>query len=324
MNSKNKEFHTRKNHCLVEWETIEPKEVTYLWENRIPFGKITVVSGDAGKGKTTLILDIAARLTTGSPMPFSVAEPIIGNVLFQSQEDKLDDTLVPRCINAGVDIKRIASIKADGLNIDDDCDIIEHYIQMKKARLLVLDPLQSWCGSIDMCRITDIRRILSKLGEVAANNDCAIVIIAHQNKAQGGNDLHRVFGSVDITAVARSVLQVSDSETDPDTRVVTHIKSSLSRPDSPFSFRIEDKAPIKYLYVYDGDLDGIMPDDFDKREKAIEIIQAMLSESPRIGTEVYAACKAVGIGSRTVEKAKKDLNICSGRDENNNRVWVLP
>jgi len=89
MTAKGKELKTSKQHELIEWSTVTPKEVTYLWQNRIPFGKITVVAGDSGRGKTTLILDIAARLTKGMPMPFSDAEPIIGNVLFQSQEDKL-------------------------------------------------------------------------------------------------------------------------------------------------------------------------------------------------------------------------------------------
>jgi hypothetical protein len=134
-----------------------------------------------------------------------------------------------------------------------------------------------------------------------------------------------VFGSVDITAVARSVLRISKSETDPDTRVIEHIKSSVSRPGSPIAFSIENNAPIKYLYTYDGDFDEDMmiPDEFCKRERAIEIICAMLADSPKQGKDVIKACEEAGISLRTVERVKKELNIRSGRDEANRRVWIL-
>ncbi len=177
---------------------------------RLPFGKITILSGNSGLGKTLVAIDIAARLTTGRPMPLSEAKPITGNVIFQSLEDNLEDTLLARCLSAGADCSRIASIQADGLNFDEDCDIIEQHIAETGARLLVADPIQSFLGrAADMCRITDIRRVLSNLGAVAARTDCAVILIAHQSKGGGGNDLHRVFGSVDLTAVARSVLKIS-------------------------------------------------------------------------------------------------------------------
>ena len=318
----------RKQHTRITWNTIQPKEITYLWEPYVPLGKITLIVGDSGLGKTTVAIDIAARLTTGSPMPLSDAKPILGNVLFQTQEDDLADTLIPRCINAGVDINRIESIETTDLNIDEDCDIIEQHIQETNARAIYFDPLQGFLGkSADMCRITDIRRLLSNLGKIAARNDCAVIIIAHQNKNSSGNDLHRVFGSVDITAVARSVLRVSASDTDPDTRVITHIKSSVSRPGSPIAFRIEDNAPIMYLSEYDGDFDDfdneMIVDDNCKREKAIEIISSMLADSPKVGTEIFKACEEAGISTRTVERVKKELNVRSGRDNFNQRVWIL-
>ena len=176
----------------------------------------------------------------------------------------------------------------------------------------------------DMCRITDVRRLLSNLGGIAARNNCAVLIIAHQNKAQGAKELYRVFGSVDITATARSVLRISASEHDPDIRVISHLKSSVSRPCAPIAFRIEDNGPIQYLDEYDGDFDTEeIPDDFSKRAKATEIIYTMLNDSPREGTAIYQACKDAGISSRTVERVKKELNVGSGRDEANRRLWML-
>ena len=313
-----------KEHKRITWNTVQPKEITWLWQDRIPFGKISILVGDSGLGKTTVALDIAARLTTGRPMPLSNAEPITGNVLFQSQEDDLADTLLPRCINAGADLGKFNSIEAVDLNFDEDCDIIEQHIKEATARLVIFDPLQSFMGkNADMCRITDIRRLLTNLGGIAAKNDCAVLIIAHQNKGQGSNELHRVFGSVDITATARSVLRISASESDPETRVISHIKSNVSRPGAPIAFRIEDNAPILYVGEYGGDLEfDEIPDDSSKRAKTTELIYSMLKDGPIEGTEVYKACNDAGISARTVERVKKELNIRSERD-GNKRIWIL-
>ena len=315
----------RRNTSAYHESTVQPKEITWLWQDRIPFGKITILVGDPGSGKTTVALDIAARLTTGRPMPLSDAEPITGNVIFQSQEDDLADTFLPRCINAGADSNKIVSIEATDLNIDEDCDIIEQHIQETDARLVIFDPLQSYMGkNADMCRITDIRRLLSNLGSIAARNNCAVIIIAHQNKAQGAKELHRVFGSVDITATARSVLRISASESDPEIRVISHIKSSVSRPGAPIAFRIEDNAPILYLGEYDADFEiEEIPDDTSKRAKATEIICAMLNDTSKEGTEIYRACKEAGISPRTAERVKRELNVRSCRD-GSRRIWVLP
>jgi len=314
-----------KEHKLIIWDTVQPKGITWLWQDRIPFGKITLLVGDSGLGKTTVAIDIAARLTTSRPMPLSGAGPITGSVIFQSQEDDLADTLLPRCISAGADLSRIVTIDAADLNIDDDGDIIEQHIQETGARLIIFDPLQSYMGrNAEMCRITDVRRLLSNLGGIAARNDCAVLIIAHQNKAQGAKELYRVFGSVDITATARSVLRISASDGDPEIRVISHLKNSVSRPCAPMAFRIEDNGAVRYLDEYDGDFDtDEIPDDLSKRAKATEIIYTMLSDSPREGTVIYQACKDAGISPRTVERVKKELNVGSGRDAANRRLWVL-
>ena len=270
-------------------------------------------------------MDIAARLTTGRPMPFSDAAPVIGNVLFQSLEDDLADTLLARCISAGADCGRIASIQADGLNFDEDCDIIEQHINETCTRLFVADPIQSFLGrSADMCRITDIRRVLSNLGTVAARTDCAVLLIAHQSKNGGANDLHRVFGSVDLTAVARSVMRIAVSENDPEIRVIKHIKSSISRTCEPIAFHIRDDASIEYLDGYsEDDNSDELSENIDKRAKAMEIICSMLSGGPQEGTAVFNACREAGISARTVERVKKDLDVRSERD-GIKRIWVLP
>ena len=313
-----------KEHKRIAWNTVQPKPVTFLWDNFLPFGKISLLVGDSGLGKTTLAVDIAARLTSGRSMPLSDAKPIIGNVLFQSLEDGLSDTLIPRCISAAADLSKIESIDCDGLNIDEDCEIIEQHIQETNAKMIIFDPLQQYMGkSADMSRITDIRRLLTNLGGIASRNNCVCLVIAHQNKNQGSNELHRVFGSVDITATARSVIRISKSENDPETRIISHIKSSVSRPAAPIAFRIEGDSQVVYLGEYGGeDYLGEIADDNTKRAKAIEIICSMLKDGPQEGVEVFKACNEAGVSTRTVERVKKELNIRSGRD-GSKHIWYL-
>jgi archaellum biogenesis ATPase FlaH len=313
-----------KEHKRIAWSAVKPKPITFLWDGWLPFGKISLLVGDSGLGKTTIAIDLAARLTSGRPMPLSKSQAITGNVLFQSLEDDLADTLLPRCINAGADLSRIESIDCDGLNIDEDCEIIEQHIKETNAKIIIFDPLQQYMGKCaDMSRITDIRRLVTNLGGIAARNDCVCLVIAHQNKSQGANELHRVFGSVDITATARSVIRISKSENDPETRIISHIKSSVSRPAAPIAFRIEGDSQVVYLGEYDGegDFDEI-PDDKSKRAKAVEIIYSMLQEGPMEGTEIFKVCNEAGISTRTVERVKKELNVRSGRD-GSKHIWFL-
>jgi hypothetical protein len=128
---------------------------------------------------------------------------------------------------------------------------------------------------------------------------------------------------VDITAAARSVLRISESEDDPETRIITHIKSSVSKPAPPIAFRIENNEPVYYLGEYDNE-NGIddIPEDKSKRAKATAIIYSMLKDGAKEGTEVFKACHAEGISTSTVERVKKELNVRSGRD-GIKRMWYL-
>ena len=332
----------QKEHSRISWDTLKPKPISWLHEPYLPLGKISILVGDSGLGKTTLAIDIAARLTTGRPMPLteqneaSGGQPLKSAVIFQSNEDDLEDTLLPRCIAAGADLTKFITIEASNLNIDEDCHIFEQHIQETGTLLCILDPVQSFFGrNADMCRITDVRRLLTNLGTMAARNNCAVILIAHNNKSTGGKDLHRVFGSVDLTATARSVLRVSASEDDPDVRIVSHIKSSVAKPGAPIAFRIGSSGAIEYLDYHDicfgdslangEDFDDSAyeaPDETTKIDKAIQIIYAMLSEGPQEGKLVFRACGEAGTGIRTVEKAKKVLNVQSVR-EGKKYLWTL-
>ncbi len=190
---------------LIRMCDVEEEKVEWLWYPYIPYGKLTLVRGNPGEGKTMFILNLIAGLSRG-------AEKISGdsvpkNSLYQTAEDGMADTVKPRLIAANADCKRIFSIdeSLDLLSFQDER--IEQAIIQSNARILVLDPLQAYIGeSVDMNRANEVRPAFRTLASVAAKTGCAIVIVEHMNKMQDRKVLLRGLGSVDITGAARSIL----------------------------------------------------------------------------------------------------------------------
>ena len=164
---------------------------------------------------------------------------------------------------------------------------------------------------------------MTNLAVIAERNDCAVIVIAHLTKTKSAKDLHRVLGSVDFTAVARSVLLVRASASDPETRVISHVKNSLGPKSASIAFRIEADSTVNFLGEYDEDVEEEDEEiDFDeagsKWEQAADVIQEMLADEPCLGTDIYKACGGLGISARTVERVKKELRVRSIR---RNGVW---
>jgi len=171
----------QKESKLTYFKEVKPVPVQWLAKPFIASGKITVVQGDPGVGKSSLILSIAAHISNGTQLPFSLSEPVMGNVIYQNAEDGASDTIKPRLVGMGADCSKIAFIEAASLNIDEDCKLFERYVRETSARLLILDPLTAYLGkNADMCRASDMRRLMSGLLKIAEGNNCACVLVAHQ------------------------------------------------------------------------------------------------------------------------------------------------
>ena len=298
------------------YSTRQKTAVKWLWHPYIPIGKVTVIQGDPGTGKTTLALAIAAFLSTGRPFPGTQNEPLTGESIYQSAEDDPNDTITPRLLALGADCEKVSDISVPFNDIDKDCEVLENAIREIGARLAVIDPWQAYIGrGNDMNRASDVRRLMSGLAVLAAKTECAIVAIAHMNKSQGAKNLYRGLGSIDFAASARSVLQVSLSDEDRDIRIMSHIKSSLSREGAPLMFTIGDDSELDFIGVY-GDEDAIYINGDEggeetKREMAKEIMVQLLTDGPKPGKEVHEACKAAGVGNRTIDTAKSELRVKS-------------
>lgn len=170
---------------LLKMSDIQVREVDWLWYPYIPFGKLTIIHGDPGEGKTTFALRLAAACSTGTPLPnMDTIAPI--TVIYQSAEDGLDDTIKPRLIEAGADQERIINICEEEKSLHMLDERIEKAIVQCGAKMLILDPMQGYLGErVDMNRANEVRTIMKSIGQVAQRTGCAVVLVGHLNKAAG-------------------------------------------------------------------------------------------------------------------------------------------
>ena len=217
---------------IIKASEIEPKEVKWLWYPYIPFGKVTLLQGDPGDGKSKLMLSIAALLSNGEPLPFTdeeETEPM--TIIYQTTEDDADDTVVPRFNSAGGNGENLIFIKEDEKSLSFGDNRIAEAIEKYHAKLLILDPMSSYIGeNCSMNNANETRAEFNHLIAVAKNTGCAIVIIAHMNKMRDTNPLYRTNGSIDIAGAARSILAItrSPNKEAPAERYMVQVKSNLA------------------------------------------------------------------------------------------------
>lgn len=222
---------------------IQETSVKWLWYPYIPLGKITIMQGNSGIGKTMLALNIAAALSRGEMLPgdSSRREPI--SIIYNTAEDGLSDTIKPRLIAAGANLEKINTINERISTITMTDMRLETSVAETGARLLILDPIQAYLGAnVDMNKANEIRPIFAQLGRVAEDYECAVVLIGHKGKNQMYTELQSLLGSTDQTAAARSVLTVTKHPNDKLLSLINHTKSSLSTKGKSLSFYIDDEG----------------------------------------------------------------------------------
>ena len=313
---------------IINMADVEPVETDWLWYPYIPFGKITIICGDPGEGKTTLALQIASACSTGTPLPGEdegmPLHPI--NVIYQTAEDGLSDTIKPRLVKAGADCTRIMVIDDYESDLCLDDKRIEQAIKSCNAGLIILDPLQAYLGaSVDMHRANAIRPIFGRLAAIAEETNCAVLLIGHLNKAGGGKAIYRTLGSIDFIGAARSVLIVGKPSDRSKDRVMTQSKNNLAPIGDSVLFSIDEERGVVWEGFVDMTADDLVSGKrVQKKQQAGEFLKELLSNGKEVpATEIYLKMEDLGIGQRTVDFAKKKLEIQSIRKENK-WFWKLP
>ena len=297
---------------IIRMSDVELTPVDWLWKPYLPFGKLSVLQGNPGEGKTYFAMHLAAACTNGKLLPnMERMEPF--NVIYQTAEDGLGDTVKPRLIEAGADLDRVLVIDDSEVQLTLSDERIEKAIIENNARLVIIDPIQAYLGAdVDMNRANEVRPIFMRLGQVAQRTGCAILLIGHLNKAAGMQSLQRGLGSIDIAAAVRSVMFIGKLKHDPTMRILTHEKSSLAPPGLSLAFSLGDEGGFRWVGEYDITADemlsGIEPQRETKTQQAKDLICTLLAGGKQVLSEdIDKAALERGIPGRTVRDAKREL-----------------
>ena len=300
---------------IISLDNIESREVEWLWKPYIPLGKLTIIEGDPGSGKTMLALRLASQLSKGVALPFVEEHKEPMNIIYQTVEDAYDDTIKPRLEKMYGNYANIHFIdeSKDFLCMSDER--IEEAIIRTNAKLLVLDPVQSYLGAnVNINSANEVRSALNNLVEIAKRTGCAIILISHLNKKNSSKAIGRHIGTMDLTATARSVLLVGDIKDQDGMRAMAHVKSSLCKKGKTLQFEITDSG-----FIWHGESDlseeeilaGVALK--TKKQIAMDFIEEMLVDGPRTPEDIYSKGKQYNISKRTIDEAKKVLDVKSVR-----------
>ena len=316
---------------IIKWGHLtEIVPVNWLWKPFIPYGKVTIVEGDPGEGKTTLILTIAAMLSNGQIAPSLVRGNLVNepdcspaNVFYLTNEDEVADTSLVRYLRAG----GIASRFAYSAELQEHMTLTEEnlltVIADSNCHLLIVDPFQSFLPEgTSIGSITKMRTVFTSLSNVAKKTGVAVVLVGHLNKSEGSKDIHRGFGSADIAAAVRSILMVEMSKNNRELRWVRSIKCNFDESDyTPIRLVLDEDRKLSFA-----EFKNIEPEQITSKtkiEKAKQILIELLKTESMTIDAIFTDCDAYGIGDRTVRRAARELGIIS-RSSENGTTWELP
>lgn len=314
------------------YSDVQSERVHWLWYPFIAYGKVTLLQGDPGDGKSTMMLNLISELSVGGMTPDGKELGRPQHVIYQCSEDGAADTIKPRLEKYGADCRNIAFIDEDihdGITLNDER--LYEAISTFRPRMVVIDPIQAYIStSSDLQVAARARRLLRCLSTWAETFNCAVVLIGHMNKHEGAKGLYRSIGSIDVVAAARSVLQIERDDIDPDIRILRQIKNSLGPSDAVMRFEIRRDTGFRWMEMetppsVQSELraGSRIPSFSSKTEKAVYLIRAYLKDGKVLSNEMYRRLKEDGISHKTAEKTRISMGVVCRRVMNR-WYWSLP
>lgn len=310
---------SKKKELFVGLDTIDPKEVEWLWEPFIPFSMITIMEGDPGVGKSFLAMQLAVQVSIGGELPDG-QKLGCGRVLYLSAEDDAAYTIRPRIDAMGGDPSRIR-VQGDFLSLDEKgLQALMREVKRKPPDLLILDPLFAYIpAGQDIYKPNVIRQLLSFLKDIAEAGETAVVIIRHLTKAKHSKAIYQGGGSMDVIGAARSAFLVCEHPSDSSTKLVVHIKHNIAVRGQTQSYEIigeeGGRATLNWLGPSDITIDDLISSDGPPRmsalDEATQFLRVFLKNGPEPSTKVEKEAAARDIAPKTLERARRSLGVKS-------------
>jgi putative DNA primase/helicase len=316
---------------------VSSEPIDWIWPRRIARGKLHVLAGDPGLGKSLLTLDVASRITSGREWPDGGSAPI-GNVLVFSLEDDAGDTIRPRVIAMGGDEYRVYVETREGtpLSLEKDMGDLEGLISGTGAVFVIIDPLNAYLGrQVDPFNDAKVRQVLSPLSRAASKMKAAILAVMHLNKDEKKDDLYRVGGSIGFVGAARLVFAVTGDPKNPEVdRLFAPLKTNISKLAVPLGYRVVEVSSGHPVLEWTGERDTSTgrvlnavaqtnrPD--EALARAEEFLSEILAEGSQLSKEVEVQAKRRGISITTLDRARKSLGVKAERNWSlANGPWMM-
>jgi hypothetical protein len=335
---------------VVRVSSVQSQPIRWLWQGRIARGKVTLVAGNPGLGKSQFTAYLAARVTTGQLWPAGEGRAPKGNVIMLSAEDDIADTIRPRLEAADADIDRVhvltAIRDADALrsfSLGRDLVSLDSALQqVGDVKLIIVDPISAYMAGTDSHKNSDVRALLAPVSDLASRQGAAIVVISHLNKGGGAGDaMGRITGSIAFSAAARAAFLIQKDAEDSKRRLFLPMKNNLGVDDSGLAFRIVERevsgnirAPViewedqRVTITADEALAAASANDSEEGgalREAVSFLENMLAAGPASQRTVKSDANANGISEASLRRAKVRLSVKARKDGmSGGWLWELP
>lgn len=327
-------------------DDVETKPVSWLWIKRIARGKLTVAAGNPGLGKSQLAAAMAATVTTGGTWPDGSNTIGAGDVFILSAEDDAADTIKPRLVAAGADVKKCHVLSAVKIPMNSGEDKSRHFDltqdikrlgaaieQNGNVHLVIIDPISAYLGDTDSNNNSAIRGVLAPLSDMAAKYNVAVILVTHMNKSKDQEPMARVIGSMGMIAAARAGYMVSKDEIDPNIRYFVPIKNNIGNDSDGFAFHIEGVTLENGIETsracwHDGVINAykvLNPEKKSQINGAQAFLVEMLSRGSRIASEIFEEAQGMGYSKASIQRAAKSLGVVRRKmGMKDGWMWSLP